>query len=118
VTRPTREDVGHTTDLVWHLASADDKVYPDVAMVIDLLVWLDGEIIAARQAAAYGNGTSDIRVLGSSPGGVENRLNDPLLNDLRGMRSRWRAQLATLVVGWQHDAHQAANWPYRTAEST
>lgn len=117
MTRPTREGVTHTTDLLWHLAHQDPDTYHDLAALTDLLVWLHGEITAAREAAAYGSGISEVHVLGSTSRGVEARLNDKFLADLTAMRTSWRSQLYALLCNLQDDAQKAANWPMRTTEA-
>ena len=37
MTRPLREEVGHTTDLVWHLADRDPDSYESVARAVRMV---------------------------------------------------------------------------------
>jgi hypothetical protein len=115
--RPTQEGLATAAGHLEELAYSGNELFYDVAMLMDLLVWLDAEISAAREAAAYGAGIAEVHVLGSSNRGLEGRLYDPLLKELRGMRRSWRSQVGGLVVDLQQDAAHAANWPHRTQET-
>lgn len=117
MTRATREGLAHAADCLEQLAYADSPAYHDLGMLLDLFTWIDGEIEAARQAAAYGSGIAEVHVLGSSSRGVEGRLYDPLLKELRGMRRSWCSQVSRLVADLQADGAKAANWPMRTVET-
>ena len=120
--RATRDQLAHASGCLEQLAYGTDghttsPTWDDLTLLLDLLAWLDGEIEAARQAAAYGSGIAEVHVLGSSSRGVEARLYDRLLGDLRKLRVSWRSQLAALVTTLEHEGAQAANWPKRTQET-
>ena len=115
--RPTHESLGLAAGHLEQLAYAGSDLYPDLALLLDLACWLEGEVEAARNAAAYGSGIAEVHVLGSSSRGVEGRLYDPLLNDLRRMRRSWRSQLACLATELQAEANRAANWPHRSTDT-
>jgi hypothetical protein len=61
--RPTIEHVGNAQDLLYVLADKDSPMYYLVASLIDVLVWVDHEVRAARDAASYGPG-SDAHTIG------------------------------------------------------
>jgi hypothetical protein len=143
VTRPTRDDLanatGHLEELAWRYHSRNNpNGWPDVALLVDLLVWLDGELEHAKQAAAYGGG-SDAHTIGRHGLGrpVEERLDfgtddedrrntrprlrpelaDPLVRDLKKLRAGWHTELAQLVDRWTERSREAANWPMRTEQT-
>lgn len=120
MTRPTTDHVDHTAVLLRVLARDTDADYYLAARIIDRLTWLDGEIRDAERARSL-PGQSDIHVLGSSDNGVEGRLFDPLLRELRRLRRQWRSQLGMLeegvtctacqvrfAIGWEHGIAEVA----------
>lgn len=115
--RATQEHLTLALGHLEELAYTGSELYPHMAMLLDLLVWLEGEITAAREAAAYGSGAAEIHVLGTSSNGVDTRLNDQFLRDLRRMRRSWRSQVDRLVYDLQGDAHRVANRPTHTTET-
>jgi hypothetical protein len=61
MTRPTRDQLthatGHLEELAWRYDSRNNpNGWPDLATLLDLLVWLDGELEHAKAAAVYGPG--------------------------------------------------------------
>jgi hypothetical protein len=61
MTRPTRDQLthatGHLEELAWRYDSRNNpNGFFEVATLLDLLVWLDGELPAAKAAAVYGPG--------------------------------------------------------------
>lgn len=112
--RPTDTQVGTTLQQLYALAVDDPDTYRDLEALIALADWLRLELAAARHAAAYGAGTSEVHVLGHSTRGVDTRLNDQLLNHLRKLRRAWISKRGALLYDLQDDARQAANWPTRT----
>ncbi len=117
MTRATQESLAHATGCLEQLAYQDSPAYHDLAMLLDLFTWIDTEIEAARNAAAYGSDIAEVHVLGSSSRGVEGRLYDPLLKELRGMRRSWCSRINGLVCELRDDGAKAANWPQRTQET-
>jgi hypothetical protein len=119
--RATRDQLAHATGCLEQLAYGTDSqtspTFDDLATLLDLAAWLDSEIEAARRAAAYGSGIAEVHVLGSSSRGVEARLNDRLLKDLRKLRLSWTSRLSKFVADLQSDAAREANWPTRTQET-
>jgi hypothetical protein len=140
MSRPTREDLVHAQGLIEELAFRHDSRnnptgFPDVATLLDLLVWLDGELDHAKHAAAYGPG-SDAHTIGRHGLGrpVEGRfdwgtedptkrprqrpeLADPLVRDLTKLRAAWRSELTQMVDRWATRSREAANWPLRTEQT-
>lgn len=61
MTRPTRDDLAHAQGLLEELATRyesrnNPNSWPDLATLLDLLVWVDTELDHAKQAAVYGPG--------------------------------------------------------------
>jgi hypothetical protein len=148
MTRPTRDDLanaaGHLEELAWRYDSRNNpNGFPDVAILLDLLVWLDGELEHAKAAAVYGpggerspegGGTIGTHTMGRGRGlgrpvegrldwGTDSRprlrpeLNDPLYRTLRDLRSAWQVELGQLVDSWRERAKDAANWPKFTKQT-
>jgi hypothetical protein len=147
MTRPTRDDLanatGHLEELAWRHDSYDSPTgFPDIATLLDLLVWVNGEIEHAKDAAVYGPGWEQSPEGGGQapthvPGrggfgrpvesrldwGTEDRprlrpeLRDPLYRTLRDLRSAWHTELGQLVDSWRERAKDAARWPVRTEDT-
>jgi hypothetical protein len=148
MTRPTRDQLataaGHLEELAWRYDSRNNSNgFPDAATLLDLLVWLDGELEHAKRAAVYGpggerspegGGTIGTHTMGRGRGlgrpvegrldwGTDTRprlrpeLNDPLYRTLRDLRSAWHTELGQLVDSWRERAKDAARWPVRTEET-
>lgn len=118
MSRPTVEHVDHTAVLVRVLARDADPDYHLVARLVDRLAWLDGEIRDAERARSL-PGASDVHVLGNAGGGVEGRLHDDLLRELRKLRRDWRRHLAMLEDGFKCTACQVrftTGWQRGAAE--
>lgn len=136
MTRATTNDLaaaqGHLEELATRYHSRNNQNgWPDLALLLDLLVWLDGDLEHAKRAAVWPPGTDDTHTIGRHGLGrpVEGRflypevmtatnrgiiLNDPLVKELSKLRSEWRSQLGQLVDGFRQRAHDAANWPTRS----
>lgn len=61
MTRPTEQDLvhaaGHLEQLAWRYHSRNNaNGWPDLATLLDLLLWLDTELEHAKAAAVYGPG--------------------------------------------------------------
>jgi hypothetical protein len=70
VTRPTRDQLAHAQGLLEELAhQREPGLFHDVAWLMDLLVWLNQELDAAKQAAAYGPGGPESPEGGGTIGG-------------------------------------------------
>lgn len=118
MTRPTTDHVDHTAVLVRVLARDTDPDYYLIARLIDRLAWLDSEIRDAERARSL-PGASNIHVPGGSDTGVEGRLFDPLLRELRRLRRDWRRALGMLEAGFTCTACQvrfSAGWEQDMAE--
>jgi len=143
--RPTQESLAHAAGLLEELAwTATDRrgqeLFANVCDLLDLLVWVNGELDAARQAAGWGHGTDSTHTIGrhglNRP--VEGRLDfgaedgrnqrggpmqppvepsDPVYKRLRQLRTDWHRHLASVIGQWRHDGEQAANWPKRTEQT-
>lgn len=150
MTRPTRDQLanaqGHLEELATrHHSRNNPNGFPDLATLLDLLVWLDTELEHAKHAAVYGPGGERSPEGGGTIGHhtiggqglnrpVEQRLDwgtedptkrprlrpefaDPLVRDLQKLRAGWHTELAQLVDRWAQRSHEAANWPARTQET-
>jgi hypothetical protein len=148
MTRPTRDDLanatGHLEELAWrHDSRNNSNGFPDAATLLDLLVWLDGELEHAKAAAVYGpggerspegGGTIGTHTMGRGRGlgrpvegrldwGTDTRprlrpeLNDPLYRTLRDLRAGFHTELGQLVDSWRERAKDAARWPVRTEDT-
>jgi hypothetical protein len=99
--RVTTDHLERTLGALARLAR-DRDTEPDyylIAHLVDQLAWLQSEIADAERAAALGPGISEVHVLGSGSAGVDARLHDLYLKELRRLRKPWRHQLATLSGG-------------------
>jgi hypothetical protein len=148
MTRPTREDFAKAAldleELVWRYDSQNNRnLWPEVALLLDLLVWAETEQEHAKNAAVYGpggerspegGGTIGTHTMGRGRGlgrpvegrldwGTDTRprlrpeLNDPLYRTLRDLRSAWHTELGQLVDSWRERAKDAARWPVRTEDT-
>jgi hypothetical protein len=57
------------------------------------------ELDEAIRGAAYGPGASEVHVLGGSSTGLDARLQDPLVRELRRLAKPWRFELEQLLTG-------------------
>lgn len=106
--RPNTNDLATATYNLSLLASRhhprDDprqsSGFPDVARLVGLLVWVEQEIRAAREAAAVGPGVEGgVRTLyrGSGISDIDARTYDLLLREMRGYRSGLLVEIGSLV---------------------
>ena len=112
--RPTQEDLAHAAgdleELAYRHHPRDDpraaSGFPDAAAVLNLLVWVDTEIRAAREAASFGPGAEGgYRTLHrGNVADIDARIHDQLLKQLRDLRSGWLVELGTLVDNWRQAA--------------
>lgn len=159
--RPTREHLAHTLGCVEQLFydfPDEETAWTAVYYLADLLLWINLEIKAARDAAAYGpggvrspdgGGTIGAHTVGRHGLGrpVEERLDwgtdaedeangakprqrgnanehqppvelaDHVYQHLKRLRQTWYRELGGQVTGMRNGAHDAANWPHRTADT-
>jgi hypothetical protein len=125
--RPTQEEVEYAKRVLEELAFRHDPrgspvrnstAFPDLLKLLDLFAWVDGEIRAAQEAAAYGPGVEGgYRTL--TRGGVsdvDSRTHDQLLKDLRRMRLGWQHKFGQLVDKLGQEARELARWPERSEQ--
>ena len=139
MTRLTTDQLIRTTGQLEQLAySHDDRnnltLFPDLALAIELAVWIDDELKAAKEAAAYGPGSDQIgaHTIGRSTAspveqrftwGTEARprarpeLSDPLVRELKKLKAGMRTELGQMVDSWMQRSREAANWPQRTQDT-
>jgi hypothetical protein len=124
--RPTAEDLAHAEgdlqELAWRhdpRTARNSTGFPDVATLLNLLVWVDDEIKAAREAAAYGPGVKDgyHTLPHGNVSDLDARTRDQLLKELRNLRSGWLVELGSLVDGWKQAAYNAARFPTRSEQA-
>jgi hypothetical protein len=125
VNTPTQDDLINAAGHLEALAYAHDPRnarnatgFPDVAMLLDLLVWIDGEIKAAREAAAYGPGNEGgYQTLARGQiSDIDSRTRDQLLKDLRRLRMGWLHKLGQLVDEFKQEGYEVARWPTRSEQ--
>jgi hypothetical protein len=127
MTRPSTQDLVQAANDLEALAYAHDPLgtrnktgFPDAAALLNLLVWVDNEIRAAREAAAQGPGVKDgyhIVGRGGDPSDLDARTRDQHLKDLRNLRSGWLVELGNLVDQWRQQAMDVGRYPYRTEQA-
>lgn len=146
MTRPTRDDLAHAQSLIEELATRYDShnnpnLWPDLITLLDVAVWLDGEMAHAKAAAVYGPGGERSPEGGGTIGGqvgggrglsrptearldfgtdtrprLRPELNDPLYRTLRNLRSGLAVELGQLVDSARERCKNAARWPTRTSQ--
>jgi hypothetical protein len=136
VNRPTPEDLARATDQLETLAYRhhdrnSPTCFPDIALLLELVTWLHDELTAAKEAAAYGPGSSAVEAhtVGRLGHGrpVEDRfhfgprarpeLRDQLVRDLGKVDLRWRSRFRQFVDDCMEDSKDVANWPHRTRDA-
>ena len=148
MSRPTRDDLVHAAGLLEELASRyhsknNPNGWPDLYLLLDLLVWLDVDYDLAKRSAVYGpggprspegGGTVANHTIGrhglNRP--VEARfhypeamtrehrgiiLNDPLVKALAELRGEWASQVGQLVDGMRERGKKVANFPQHVEET-
>lgn len=126
MSRPTQEDLIHATEDLEVLAfnhqpsnPRNPTGFPDVATLLNLLVWVDTEIKAAREAAAYGPGVKDgYRTFGQhGHGDIDSRTRDQYLKELLNLRSGWQVNLGSMVDEMKDQAYSVGRWPNRSEQA-
>lgn len=127
MTRPTMADLVQAANDLEACAYAHDSGatrnatgFPDVAKLLNLLVWIEAEIGAAKAAAAYGPGVKDGYHLlhrGGESADLDARTRDAHLKALRNLRSGWLVELGRVVDGWRQDAMDVGRYPTRTEQA-
>jgi hypothetical protein len=143
LTRPTQESLAHAAGLLEELATRhhsrnNPNGFPDVATLLDLLVWVDTELEHAKHAAMFGpggerspegGGTIGRHTIGRHGLGrpVEERLDwGTDAEDRRNNRPRLRPELADPLVrelqklraGWHTELAQLVDqWARRSHEA-
>lgn len=123
--RPTQEEVEYAKRVLEELAFRHDPrtarnstAFPDILKLLDLLAWVDGEIRAAQEGAAYGPGVEGgYRTLAKGQvSDIDNRTHDQLLKDLRRLRQGWHHKFGQLVDELGQEASEAARYPTRSEQ--
>jgi hypothetical protein len=125
--RPTTEDLAHASDDLEQLAYGHDPNgsprsntgFPEMAGLLNLLVWADQEIRAAERAAAYGPGVKDgyhTLQRGGSHSDLDARTHDAHAKAVRNLRSGWRVEAARMFDEWRTEAMEVGRYPTRSEQ--
>jgi hypothetical protein len=126
--RPTTSDLADAIEDLEALAYAHDpngsprnnSGFRDLARLLNLFAWVDGEIHAAERAAAFGPGVKDgYHTLQRSgePTDLDARTRDAHAKALRNLRSGWNVELGRVVDAMRQDAMDVGRYPTRTEQA-
>lgn len=126
VSRPTLEELAHGSADLEHLAyehhpsnPRNPTGFPDVATLLNLLVWVNDSIKAAREAAAYGPGVKDgYHTFGQhGHSDIDSRTRDQYLKELLNLRSGWLVNLGNTVDEMKDQAYNVGRWPNQSEQA-
>jgi hypothetical protein len=101
------------------LGTRNKTGWPDVAKLLNLLVWGDEEIKAQAYPTALGPGGDGYITMhrGSDHPDLDRRTHDAHTKALRNLRAGWLVELGRMVDEWQQEAMDVGRYPTRSEQA-